>query len=208
MFKKSLISLTLACGSVVLPLFLVNRQAIAQSEPSTNTISEEVTDTPKAETTKTPTSPITPAMSEEETPTDTATPAETKVLATRLVLRLKERKVYAYQDDEVLASYRVAIGKKGWETPQGEFEIIQMVKNPKWQNPWNGKVSAPGPNSPLGERWIGFWTDGKDYIGFHGTPGEHLIGQAVSHGCVRMRNADVKALFELVDKGIPVIVQP
>ncbi|YAI81417.1 MAG: L,D-transpeptidase [cyanobacterium endosymbiont of Rhopalodia sterrenbergii] len=197
-FKQLLISLTLAGGSLFLPLFLINKQSGA----------EEAATRSKAETTKTPTSPITPAVLEEASPTDTTTPAENKVLATRLVLKLKERKVYAYKNDQLLASYRVAIGKKGWETPQGEFEIIQMINNPKWENPWNGKISAPGPNSPLGERWIGFWTNGKDYIGFHGTPGEHLIGQAVSHGCVRMKNADVKALFKLVDQGIPVIVQP
>lgn len=203
-FKQSLISLALAGWSVVLPVSLMQRQAIAGEVSAPPT--EETTITP------TPTNTVTPAISNEAVPVETVTseetPEETQVLATRLVLRLKERKVYAYQEDKVLASYPVAIGKKGWETPQGEFEVIQMVKNPKWQNPWNGKVSSPGPNSPLGERWIGFWTDGKDHIGFHGTPGEHLIGQAVSHGCVRMRNTDVKALFELVDKGIPVIVQP
>nr|WP_267384822.1 L,D-transpeptidase [Cyanobacterium sp. uoEpiScrs1] len=162
----------------------------------------------KIEITKNITSLITPAISEKVSLTDKISWAESRVLATRLVLKLKERRVYAYQDDRLLASYRVAIGKKGWETPQGKFEITQMVKNPKWENPWNGRISAPGPNSPLGERWIGFWTDGKDSIGFHGTPGEHLMGQAVSHGCVRMKNADVRALFELVDKGILVIVQP
>ncbi len=69
-------------------------------------------------------------------------------------------------------------------------------------------MSEPGPKSPLGERWIGFWTNGKNTIGFHGTSGEHLIGQAVSHGCVRMRNADIKAMFDMVEVGTPVIVKP
>ena len=197
-FKQSLISFTLAGGSLFLPASLINKQVGAG----------EVTALPKAVSAENPTLPITPAISEQAASTNMTTLTETKVLATRLVLKLNERKVYAYQDNRLLVIYRVAIGKKGWETPEGEFEITQMVENPKWENPWNGKISAPGPNSPLGERWIGFWNDGKDYVGFHGTPGEHLIGQAVSHGCVRMRNADVKALFELVDEGIPVIVQP
>lgn len=146
-------------------------------------------------------------------PAPTAVPATTtatttpKPLERRLVLNLQQRKVYVYEGDKAIASYPVAIGKKGWETPKGNFKVIQMVKNPIWQNPWNGKISPPGVNSPLGERWIGFWTDGKNTIGFHGTPGEHLMGQAVSHGCVRMRNKDVKAMFELVQIGAPVIVQ-
>lgn len=161
-------------------------------------------DTSVPKTPQTPTQSPIPPVQPSQVPSN---PPETKIVATHLVLKLKERKVYAYQDSKVLKSYPVAIGKKGWETPKGNFKIIQLVKNPIWQNPWNGKVSPPGPNSPLGERWIGFWTDGKNYIGFHGTPGEHLIGQAVSHGCVRMRNKDIKELFELVPMGIPVSVQ-
>jgi lipoprotein-anchoring transpeptidase ErfK/SrfK len=42
------------------------------------------------------------------------------------------------------------------------------------------------------------------YIYIHGTNGEHLVGQPASHGCVRMRNADVAALFDIVDTGTPV----
>lgn len=127
-------------------------------------------------------------------------------MSMKLVLRLGSREVQVYEQDKLIATFPVAVGKKGWETPVGEFEIIQMVENPAWQNPWTGKVTPPSPNGPLGERWIGFWTDGKNFIGFHGTPGENLIGQAVSHGCVRMKNKDIKELFNLVSLGIPVSV--
>lgn len=126
----------------------------------------------------------------------------------RLLLKLRERRVYVYEGDKVLAKYRVAIGKKGWETPTGKFQVIKKVRNPRWKNPWNGKISQSGPNSPLGERWIGFWTDGRQTIGFHGTRGEHLLGRAVSHGCVRMRNRDIKTMFDMVELGTPVVVQP
>lgn len=129
-----------------------------------------------------------------------------EVATVKLVLRLGAKKVEVYEQDQLIASYPVAVGKKGWETPKGEFEVIQMIENPTWENPWTGKVSPPGPKSPLGERWIGFWTNGKDFIGFHGTPGENLIGQAVSHGCVRMKNSDIKELFKFLSLGIPVTV--
>ncbi|MBL1209317.1 L,D-transpeptidase [Geminocystis sp. GBBB08] len=132
------------------------------------------------------------------------TPEE--VFTVKLILKLASKQVQVYEQDRLVASFPVAVGKKGWETPVGEFQIIQMIENPSWQNPWTGKVTPPSPNGPLGERWIGFWTDGKNFIGFHGTPGEHLIGQAVSHGCVRMKNKDIKELFKLVSLGIPVTV--
>lgn len=126
----------------------------------------------------------------------------------RLVLRLGQRRVYLYQGEQVVASYPVAVGKEGWETPTGNFKVMQKIENPVWQDPWTGEVRSPGPNSALGLRWIGFWTDGKDVIGFHGTPTINSIGQAASHGCVRMRNEDVVALFEQVEVGTPVIVEP
>ena len=129
------------------------------------------------------------------------------LLDTRLVIKLSERRVYVYQGNQMITSYPIAVGKKGWETPTGSFEVIQMRRDPSWRHPWNGKVVPAGPNNPLGDRWIGFWTDGKNYIGFHGTPNEELVGQAVSHGCIRMRNNDVRTLFEKVRVGTPVIVQ-
>ena len=138
----------------------------------------------------------------------TAATTDSKTMATKLVLNLKQRRVYAYNEDKVLMSYPVAIGKKGWETPTGNFKVIQMVKDPVWQNPWNGKIVPASPKGPIGERWIGFWSDGKNTIGFHGTPTVKSLGTAASHGCVRMRNEDVKVLFEVVTPGLPVVVVP
>ena len=125
-----------------------------------------------------------------------------------LVIRLRDRRVYVYHKDLLKISYPIAVGKAGWETPKGSFEVIEMQRNPAWQHPWNGKIIPPGPENPLGARWIGFWTDGKNFIGFHGTPQEHLVGQAVSHGCIRMLNKDVLALYTQVGVGTPVKVEP
>jgi lipoprotein-anchoring transpeptidase ErfK/SrfK len=136
-----------------------------------------------------------------------ATFTSPKTIASRLVIKVSERRVYVYQEDKVLTSYPIAVGKKGWETPLGDFKIITKILNPSWQSPWNGKIIPPGADNPLGDRWIGFWSDGKDTIGFHGTPAENTVGRAASHGCVRMRNADVRALFEMVELNTPVIVQ-
>lgn len=126
----------------------------------------------------------------------------------RLVLRLHERRVYVLDDNQPIASYPVGIGKTGWATPTGQFKVMQKIVDPVWKHPWNGNLVPPGPNNPLGTRWIGFWSDGQNLIGFHGTIDESLIGQAVSHGCVRMKNADVAALFDLVKEGTPVTVEP
>jgi L,D-transpeptidase ErfK/SrfK len=126
---------------------------------------------------------------------------------TRLVLRIGQRRVYVYQGEAVKASYPVAVGRAGWETPTGQFKVIEKIRNPGWTNPFTGEVAPPGPDNPLGERWIAFWTDGKNFVGFHGTPNPESVGRAASHGCVRMFNADIRKLFEMVKVGTPVIVE-
>jgi lipoprotein-anchoring transpeptidase ErfK/SrfK len=125
-----------------------------------------------------------------------------------LVISLGDRRVYVYDQDQVKTSFPVAIGRGGWETPTGEFQVMQMIRDPRWEHPFTGVIVPAGGTNPLGSRWIGFWSDGTNTIGFHGTPNESSVGQAVSHGCVRMYNRDVQTLFEMVAVGTPVTVRP
>jgi lipoprotein-anchoring transpeptidase ErfK/SrfK len=126
-----------------------------------------------------------------------------------LVVDLSDRRVYVYHTDQVIASYPTGIGKKGWETPLGSFKVMHKQLHPAWRHPITGKVFPAGPDSPLGDRWIGFMSVSADKgeIGFHGTPDETLVGGSVSHGCLRMRNADVRMLFKQVNMGTPVEVR-
>lgn len=127
---------------------------------------------------------------------------------TRLVLDLSDRRLYVYVGEQAVANYPVAIGKPGWETNPGSYEVINMEVDPIFKSFKTGRLINPGPDNPLGPRWIGFWTDGKTQMGFHGTNEPELIGQAVSHGCVRMLNKDVIALYEKVALGTTVTVKP
>lgn len=139
------------------------------------------------------------------------TPVLTQAIAnisTRIVVDLSEARVHSYWGNQLLASYPVAIGKQGWETPTGPFKVLQKQRNPVWQHPITGDLIPTGPDNPLGSRWIGFWSDGRYTIGFHGTNNNQLVGQPVSHGCLRMRNTDIEALYEQVDPGASVLVRP
>jgi lipoprotein-anchoring transpeptidase ErfK/SrfK len=135
---------------------------------------------------------------------DSFVPAPNEI---HLLLKLGERKVYVYRGTKLINKYQVAVGKKGWETPVGNWNVQLMQKNPGWTNFKTGEVMPPGPDNPLGERWIGFWTDGKDEIGFHGTTNLKSLGNAASHGCVRMSNQNVKVLFKIVRVGTVVRVR-
>ncbi|MEO1070197.1 MAG: L,D-transpeptidase, partial [Cyanobacteria bacterium J06638_6] len=128
--------------------------------------------------------------------------------ADRIVLRLEERRVYVYDDEQMLDSFPVAIGAPDTPTPVGEFEVFQMIVDPVWQSPWTGEIFAPGADSALGLRWIGFVELPGGIIGFHGTPTVNSIGQAASNGCIRLRNEDVLALYAHVRMGMTVVVEP
>ncbi len=136
-----------------------------------------------------------------------ATSSAKAIGTTKVVVKLSDRRLYLYQNGQVLGRYEIAVGQAGWETPTGTFQVLDKEQNPTWIHPITGITVPAGADNPLGKAWIGFWTDGKSEIGFHGTNQEELLGQAVSHGCLRMRNQDIEAVYAKVSEGTPVIVQ-
>ena len=142
----------------------------------------------------------------------------------QLVLQRGKRRLLLLEDGLLLEQFPVAIGRPGWETPLGSFAVLEKIRNPTWQHPQRSLTIGPGPNNPLGSRWIGFWRDcnlRKPWegvkplalpncatVGFHGTPQRGSVGRAVSHGCVRLYDEDVRRLFEQVEVGTPVTVVP
>lgn len=128
----------------------------------------------------------------------------------RLEVQLGRRRVVLYQGETTIKHYPIAIGRPGWETPKGNYTVLQKLKNPSWIHPLKKGVTIPGgdPDNPLGRYWIGFWTNGKNWIGFHGTPNPGSVGTAASHGCIRMYNKDIEELFQQVSLGTQVSVVP
>jgi L,D-transpeptidase ErfK/SrfK len=155
------------------------------------------------------------------TPAPAAAPADPP---RQLVLDRGRRVLLVLEGERELRRYPVAVGMPGWETPVGQFAVIQKEADPVWKHPANGTLVPPGPTNPLGSRWIGFHQDcrgrsgfnGQEHLvvrgcvtaGFHGTPNRGSIGQAVSHGCVRLFDEHARELFDLVSLGTPVTVLP
>jgi L,D-transpeptidase ErfK/SrfK len=132
------------------------------------------------------------------------------VVAAELVLNVPQRMLFHHRSDGGVVGYPVAVGSAGWQTPRGAFTVVNKRRDPAWHVPpsilqesrQRGRqlppVVAPGPNNPLGARWIGLSLAG---IGIHGTNAPSSIFRAVSHGCVRLHPDDVAALFDLVPIG-------
>lgn len=128
---------------------------------------------------------------------------------TRIHLDLASRRISVIRDGQQLGLWPVAIGDPKTPTPAGVFKVENMRINPQYQSTKSGKVHpVTGPGGPLGHRWIGFLQQGENQFGIHGTPWPHWvkIRAAVSNGCVRMLNAHVQQLYDLVDVGTPVMI--
>lgn len=117
----------------------------------------------------------------------------------RIVVSIPDHKLALVAGDRVVRVYDVAAGKPSTPTPRGEFRIVSRVAHPTWYGPH--QVVPPGAANPLGTRWMGLNIRG---FGIHGTNAPRSIGHDASHGCIRMRNADVEELFELVSVGVEV----
>jgi lipoprotein-anchoring transpeptidase ErfK/SrfK len=96
----------------------------------------------------------------------------------------------------VVRSGPVAIGAPGMETPLGLY-YVQAKYRPS--EPVLGAYAF----ETSGYSKLSDWPGGG-VVGVHGTNTPQLIGQAVSHGCVRMRNEDVEFLRSIVRVGTPI----
>jgi lipoprotein-anchoring transpeptidase ErfK/SrfK len=108
----------------------------------------------------------------------------------RLIVDISDKKLHLLSGDRVIRTYPVGIGTMLTRTPAGEFTIVSKV---------------PNPGGPYGVFWLGL---SKPHYGIHGTNRPSSIGKMSSHGCVRMYNADVKALANLVSIGTRVTIRP
>jgi lipoprotein-anchoring transpeptidase ErfK/SrfK len=114
----------------------------------------------------------------------------------RVEVDLKARKLYLYEGGNRVETHSVAVGSAQWPTQTGEWTIKQVVFNPEWVPPdetWaeEREPRKPGdPKNPLGHAQLVY--DLPRTI--HGTNAPASIGKAVSHGSIRMNNAEVVAL--------------
>ena len=147
---------------------------------------------------------------------------------TRIEVSVPEQRLTLFIDNLIAANYPISTSKFGLgseensnRTPLGAFQIKEKIggdqpirtifksRRPEGQWEPDAVVDADLVLSRI------LWLDGLEpenantfqrYIYIHGTNQEDLIGQAASHGCVRMRNIDMIELFDLVAPETPVFI--
>lgn len=119
----------------------------------------------------------------------------------RLEVDVSERVLTVHGPDGAVRTYEVAVGEPDHPTPTGSFTIDRIVWNPGWVPPkaeWAEDEEEKAPNDPdnpmVGAKLFFKYPD--YYV--HGTHATETLGDAASHGCIRMRPADVIELARMV----------
>jgi lipoprotein-anchoring transpeptidase ErfK/SrfK len=118
----------------------------------------------------------------------------------RLVVSEGAHQLSVYKDDAVIMTMPVGIGTSDTPTPGGRYYLKELLR-------------PPDPNGAYGPYAYGLsgfsnvlqsFEGGPGVIGLHGTNQPELIGTSVSHGCIRLRNADIEKLVPILPLGTPV----
>ena len=129
-----------------------------------------------------------------------ASAAALRPMRERIVVDRSARTIDLFRDGHVLLHARVAVGAPGWETPLGQFYVTaRFVPDDPFLGVFAFETSA---YSKLTD-----WPGGG-IVGIHGTSAPQLIGQAISHGCVRVTNRTARQLQRHVKAGTPISIVP
>jgi len=149
-----------------------------------------------------------------------------------IIVSVEKQKLYLIYKNELVKEFSISTSKFGvgfekgsQKTPLGLHYIEKKIGDGVPINgifnfrKFSGEVSIPDHPKFIEKDLITtriMWLGGtnqenelsfKRFIYIHGTPEESKIGKPSSHGCIRMRNTDVYALFEFVEKGTPVYIK-
>ena len=120
---------------------------------------------------------------------------------TRLVVDRRRFRATLFRDGVRVFSAPVGVGESHSATPAGDFYVRDVLT--RYSSPTYGPIAF---GTSARSATLTDWPAGG-YIGIHGTDQPGLIPGAISHGCIRMRNADILRLAKLMPVGTPVIIR-
>ena len=145
-----------------------------------------------------------------------------------IYISIHDQRLTLKEGESLISTYPVSTSRFGigteegsMKTPIGRFRVAEKIGGNmpsgtifRSRVPLNPEDPLPTTEDLVMSRIL--WLDGKDehnantrdrFIYIHGTKHEDKIGSPVSHGCIRMRNADVMELFDLVHEDTPVVIE-
>lgn len=123
------------------------------------------------------------------------------VVRTHLIVERSRFRAVLWQSGRPVFRAQIGVGQGRWPTPGGEFYVREKLTD--YGDAFYGPVSF---GTSARSRVLTDWPGGG-YMGIHGTDQPELIPGRISHGCIRMRNADILRLAQLLPLGTPVSVR-
>lgn len=121
----------------------------------------------------------------------------------RMFIDLNDRTLRVETSGTPVLSAKVAIGTSDNPTPVGASFVTELIENTKPKGAYGPYAFGLALHSETLTEFAG----GPGQVGVHGTNEPQLIGQSVSHGCVRLTNDDIKKLVDLqLPLGVPVFI--
>ncbi|MBA2695785.1 MAG: L,D-transpeptidase [Actinobacteria bacterium] len=132
----------------------------------------------------------------------TAWVSKNDVMLTEVYYSLKvktaDNTLELYRSDDLVESFPVATGTGGTPTPTGTYYLTELIATTnEGYGPFAYGISAFSDE-------LNSFGGGPGQVGLDGTDDEDSIGQAVSHGCIRMTNAAITKLSALLPLGTPI----
>ena len=119
----------------------------------------------------------------------------------RLVVSLHKLTATFYRGRRAVFTARIGVGRARWPTPTGEFLVRNKLT--RYASPAYGPVAF---GTSARSAVLTDWPAGG-FVGIHGTNRPSLIPGRISHGCIRLRNADILRLARLMRPGTPVTIR-
>jgi len=125
-----------------------------------------------------------------------------RTVHTRILVDLSQRQITLFRDGRPVLVTSAVIGAPSTPTPTGEYYVNQRLR-------------AANPTGDYGPGAVGIsafspvlvnWPQGGP-IAIHGTNAPGMIGFAVSHGCLRVRDVDIRRLLRVAEEGTPVEIR-
>jgi lipoprotein-anchoring transpeptidase ErfK/SrfK len=117
----------------------------------------------------------------------------------QIVINRSARTIDIYWKGKHALHAIVAIGAPGMETPVGHYYVAARFV--PYQDPFLGVFAVETSAYSKLTEW-----PGGGVVGIHGTSAPQLLGQAVSHGCVRVSNQTAAAMVKLAPLGTPITI--
>jgi lipoprotein-anchoring transpeptidase ErfK/SrfK len=122
------------------------------------------------------------------------------VVRTRLVVDRARLTLTLLREGRAIFTAPIGIGAPGTPTPAGHFYVRNRLT--RYASPFYGPIAfGTSAQSPTLTDW-----PAGGFVGIHGTNEPNLIPGRISHGCIRLRNADILRLARLLPVGTPLTI--